>query len=75
MAKKSNHPFSELGSLDDVRLTHELDEAYRQMFTLRLQVATRQLQNVKEVGKTRRRIARIKTLQRQRELAAAGGSR
>jgi len=75
MAKKSNHPFSELGALDDVRLTHELDEAYRQMFTLRLQVATRQLQNVKEVGKTRRRIARIKTLQRQRELAAAGGSR
>ena len=31
------------------------------------------LANVKEIGKTKRKIARIKTLQRQRELVAAGG--
>jgi large subunit ribosomal protein L29 len=70
MAKKANQDFGELAALDSVRLGRELDEAYRQMFTLRLQVATRQLQNVKEIGKVRRKIARIKTLQRQRELGA-----
>jgi large subunit ribosomal protein L29 len=67
--------FDELTAMDVVRLNKELDDTYRQLFTLRLQVATRQLQNVKEIGKTRRKIARIKTLQRQRELAALGGSK
>ena len=69
MAKKPNQLFSELGALDDARLLRELDETYRQLFTLRLQVATRQLQNVKEIGKVRRKVARIKTLQRRRELS------
>lgn len=72
MAKK-NEEFGELISLDADRLGRELEDAHRQLFTLRLQVATRQLQNVKEIGKTKRRIARIRTLQRQRELAAQGG--
>ena len=72
MARK-NEEFDELNVMDATRLGRELEDTYRQMFTLRLQVATRQLQNVKEVGKVRRRIARIKTLQRQRELAAVGG--
>jgi large subunit ribosomal protein L29 len=72
MAKK-NEEFSELVSLDGDRLGRELEDAQRQLFTLRLQVATRQLQNVKEIGKTKKRIARIRTLQRQRELAAQGG--
>ncbi len=69
---KANRKYAELTAFDDVRLGRELDESYRQLFTLRLQVATRQLQNVKEIGKVKRRIARIKTLQRQRHLAAGG---
>lgn len=75
MAKKGNKAFSELAALDASSLAKELEEAYRQLFTLRLQMATRQLQDVKAIGKTKRRIARIKTLQRRRELAAAGGNR
>ena len=71
MAKQENKQYGELNALDDGRLGKELDDTYRQLFTLRLQVATRQLQNVKEIGKTKRRIARIKTLQRQRELGGA----
>jgi len=67
--------FDELTVMDAVRLNKELDDTYRQLFTLRLQVATRQLQDVKQIGKTKRKIARIKTLQRQRELAALGGSK
>jgi ribosomal protein L29 len=74
MAKKTNQRFSELAAMDTGRLGRELEDAYRQLFTLHLQVATRQLQNVKEIGKTKRRIAQIKTLQRQRELAALGGA-
>ena len=73
MASKENKVFGELNGMDDTRLGRELEDTYRQLFTLRLQVATRQLQNVKEVKKTRHKIARIKTLQRQRELVALGG--
>jgi large subunit ribosomal protein L29 len=75
MAKRANESYTDLTALDEDRLRRELDDAYKQLFTLRLQVATRQLQNVNEVNKTKRRIAQIKTLQRQRELAAAGGNR
>jgi large subunit ribosomal protein L29 len=73
MAKR-NGPFDELVAMDVARLGKELDDSYRQLFTLRLQVTTRQLQNVKEIKKTKHKIARIMTLQRQRELAALGGS-
>ncbi len=69
MAKRANERFAELNGMEDARLLKELDDTYRQLFTLRLQVATRQLQNVKEIGKVRRKVARIKTLQRRRELA------
>ena len=69
-----NDAFDELTAMDATRLNKELDDTYRQLFTLRLQVATRQLQNVKEISKTKKKIARIKTLQRQRELATLGAS-
>ena len=83
MARKNNQRVAELTAMDAARLGRELEDTYRQLFTLNLQVATRQLQNVKEIGKAKRKIARIKTLQRQRELtvlrqaqgAAQGGSR
>jgi large subunit ribosomal protein L29 len=73
MAKK-NPAFEELVSMDAVRLARELEDTYRQLFTLRLQVATRQLNNVKEIDLTKKKIARIKTLQRQRELVTMGGN-
>jgi large subunit ribosomal protein L29 len=71
MARKA--AFAELVGMDTTRLNKELDDSYRQLFTLRLQVATRQLSNTSEIEKTRRKIAQIKTLQRQRELVALGG--
>jgi large subunit ribosomal protein L29 len=72
---RNNELARELTTLDDARLAKELEDTYRQLFTLRLQVATRQLQNVKTIGEAKRKIARIKTIQRQRELVAAGGGR
>jgi large subunit ribosomal protein L29 len=75
MAKKANDAFKELGAMDEVRLGRELEDTYRRLFTNRRDAATRQLQNVKQIGKTRRQIARIKTLQRQREIGIAKGAR
>jgi ribosomal protein L29 len=72
MAKR-NPAFDELVSMDDVRLARELEDCYRQLFTLRLQIATRQLSNVKQINMTKRKVSRIKTLMRQRELVAMGG--
>jgi large subunit ribosomal protein L29 len=71
MARKGK--FEELVGMDATRLGKELEDSYRQMFTLRLQVATRQLNNTSEIMRTRRKIAQIKTLLRQRELVALGG--
>jgi large subunit ribosomal protein L29 len=72
---KTNQKFKELTDLDAARLAREMDESYRQLFTQRIQVATRQLQNVREIRKVKRKIARIKTLQRQHELGLGRGAR
>jgi len=70
MARKGKQRVDELRDLPDEDLTKELDETYRQMFTARLQLSTRQLANTSLPRKTRRRVARIKTIKRERELAA-----
>ena len=61
----------ELRGLSDADLSKELGEAYRQLFTVRLRLATRQQTNTTERTKVKRQIARIRTLQRERELEAA----
>ena len=48
-----------------------LRELSEEMFKLRFQFATRQLTNTARIRTVRRDIARVKTLQRQRELANA----
>ncbi len=75
MARKANEAFKELGTMDEVRLGRELEDTYRRLFTNRRDAATRQLQNVRQIRKTRRQIARIKTQQRQREIGIAKGVR
>jgi large subunit ribosomal protein L29 len=70
MARKSKQSVEELRELSDEDLTKELDDTYRQLFTARLQLSTRQLANTSLARKVRRRIARIKTIQRERELSA-----
>jgi large subunit ribosomal protein L29 len=49
-----------------------LRELREEMFKLRFQFATRQLTNTARIRVVRRDIARVMTLQRQRELTAAG---
>ncbi len=52
------------------QLREDLEEAHQALFNLRFQAATRQLADVSQVGKARRRISRIKTLLREREIIA-----
>lgn len=59
--------------LNDADLNREINEAYRALFTLRFQHASRQLQNYRELGAARRRIARLRTIKREREIQVAEG--
>jgi len=51
-------------------LTHELAEAQKHLFDLRSQAVTEKLEDPSQLGKTKRAIARMKTILRQRELEA-----
>jgi len=61
----------ELRELDDHSLLERLRDAKDNAFKLRFRLATGQLDNVSELGKARREIARILTVLREREIAAA----
>ena len=64
-------PGSDLAELELSQLLEELAIAKDTHFKLRLRNATGQLDNTAEIKKVRRQIARINTLIRQREIAAA----
>jgi large subunit ribosomal protein L29 len=49
-------------------LAHELADQQKHLFTLRSQAVTEKLEDPSQLVKTRRGIARIKTILRQREL-------
>jgi large subunit ribosomal protein L29 len=60
---------SELAELDAEELAAKLAEAKEELFNLRFQNVTGQLDNSNRLGEVRRDIARIFTVMRQRELA------
>ena len=51
------------------QLEEKVKELKAQLFTLRFQLATGQLQNTMQISETKRDIARCKTILRQKELA------
>jgi large subunit ribosomal protein L29 len=59
----------ELRVKDDAALQKELGELLRAHFSLRMQVATQQMNNTSQLRKTRRDIARVKTVLNERALA------
>jgi large subunit ribosomal protein L29 len=61
---------SELRSKTDAELEGDLDDLYQEQFNLRFQRTTGQLANTSRLNEVRRDIARVKTVQRERELAA-----
>jgi large subunit ribosomal protein L29 len=66
MAKKDK-----LAGMDLNELIDELRETKHEALNLRFRNATGQLENTAEIKKVRRQIARINTLIREREIAAA----
>ena len=60
---------SEIRELSVEQLEHELREAQQSLFRQRLQAATERNDVPSNVKKLRRNIARIRTIQRERELA------
>ena len=52
-------------------LKHELQEKRKHLFDLRSQAVTEKLEDPSQIGKTRKEIARMKTILRQRELETA----
>ena len=66
MARKSK-----LAEMDMSELVEELRQTKHEALNLRFRNATGQLENTAEIPKVRRQIARINTLIRQREIAAA----
>jgi len=73
MAKKLKTKTQDIRKLSEADLNKEVEETYRRLFSVRLQTLTRQLANHRELPKVRRQIARLKTIQRERELAARAG--
>ena len=62
---------TELRELNDTELEHRLGEAKEELFNLRFQNATGQLDNIARIPQVRREVARIETLLREREITAA----
>jgi large subunit ribosomal protein L29 len=70
MAKHKEH-VAELRLLGDNEMIAKLDEARQELFNLRFQVATGQLDNTARLGQVRKDIARLSMFLREREIAAA----
>ena len=62
---------AEWRNMDTEELESRLDETRRELFNLRFQLVTGQLDNNSRVGQMRRQVARIETLLREREIEAA----
>jgi large subunit ribosomal protein L29 len=63
----------ELRELTDDELTDKLRESKEELFNLRFQMATGQLDNNRRLRTVRQEIARIYTVLRERELGLASG--
>jgi len=59
---------TEIKALGDAELQKRLEEAHQELFNLRFKLATKQLVNHREIPAVRKRIARINTIIREREL-------
>jgi large subunit ribosomal protein L29 len=63
--------YKEIRELTDEELAKKLEEGRAELFNLRFQMATSQLDNTARVTNVKRDIARIQTEMRAREIAAA----
>lgn len=62
---------ADIRDLSDEELDKKMDEAKEALFNLRFQLATGQLDNFMSIKESRRLIARLQTIRRERELEGA----
>ena len=60
---------NEYAAMTPEQLNEKVAELKAELFTLRFQLATGQLQNPKQITETKREVARVKTVLRQKEMA------
>jgi large subunit ribosomal protein L29 len=65
---------ADLRELNDAELANKLREAKEELFNLRFQLATGQLEDFSRINDLRKDVARCNTLLRQREIALAEGA-
>ncbi len=58
----------EIRVLSAEELTKQLEEAHQELFDLRFRLTTKQLVNHREIPRVKKKIARLKTIIREREL-------
>jgi large subunit ribosomal protein L29 len=61
----------EIREMTDAEIQHKLDELANELFELRMRSAYEELENPMRIRQLKRDIARLKTIKRERELAAA----
>ena len=62
---------NQIREVTDVDLAHELDQKKQELFNLRFQHVTGQLENPVKMREVKRDIARVKTIIREKEMAKA----
>jgi large subunit ribosomal protein L29 len=60
---------AEARALSDEEITKQLDAAHKELLDLRFQLATKQLVNHRRLMMTRKRIAQLNTIRRERQLS------
>lgn len=58
----------EIREMNDQDLMKELEGSYKELLNLRFRVATKQLANVSQIKTTKKKIARLSTVARERRL-------
>ena len=60
---------SEIRGLSPEELAKQLEAAHQELFDLRFRAATKQLVNHREIPRVQKKIARLKTVMKERELS------
>jgi large subunit ribosomal protein L29 len=61
----------DIRALSDEELEDQLDDSQRGLMNLRFRVATMQINDVNQIKSARRRVARIRTVMRERAMSGA----
>ncbi|NQT73516.1 MAG: 50S ribosomal protein L29 [Chloroflexi bacterium] len=61
----------DIRKLNNEELGRELDSSQQELFNLRFRLATKQLTNYREIKTVKKKVARLKTIIREKELSGS----